>query len=219
VNDRILAVCELSKDLLFEKIPDGKTAYYADASLAAGRAAAEVLRGGDIFEIYAENKIAIIKRAAPRGKFVFLRGLATMSAKECSVEIYEDSIRELATRAGMDYGLAERAHLAHELFHILEYKNGKSFSDELEKVTTVKIFGRARKAKINACEEVAAHAFAKELTDLEFLPNYYDYLYLIQVGKITREAFGEKLRACADSLKISALEGVKLEKEIMTWRF
>ncbi|MDR1001174.1 MAG: hypothetical protein LBL96_10330 [Clostridiales bacterium] len=201
MDDRLLALCEISNDLLFEKIPKGKLAYYVDHSLKAGRNAAEGLKGREIHEIYSENCITVAKHAPQKSSFgVILRGMATMSEKGCSIEVYGDSVRELAKYAGMDYGLAERVHLAHELFHFLEYKRGRSFSDELEKVVTVRIFGYSRKAKINRCEEVAAHAFAKEMLDLPCLPNYYDYLYLVGAGKMTREALDGKLRVCSDML-------------------
>ena len=37
MEDRILAMCELSNDLLFHKIPRERLGYYVDASLEAGR--------------------------------------------------------------------------------------------------------------------------------------------------------------------------------------
>ncbi len=40
MDDRILAACELSNDLIFQKIPKDRLAYYIDVPLAAGRKAA-----------------------------------------------------------------------------------------------------------------------------------------------------------------------------------
>ena len=46
MDDRILAMCELSNDLLFQKIPPERMAYYVDGALEAGRAAAGRRRSG-----------------------------------------------------------------------------------------------------------------------------------------------------------------------------
>ena len=64
-------------------------------------------------------------------------------------------------------------------------------AEELEPVICFRILGIQRKAHIRRCEEVAAHAFAKELLGLPVLPNFYDYLYLMGTGKMTQTAFRE----------------------------
>ena len=147
------------------------------------------------------NPIAVAKRPPVKSPFgVALRGMATMSPKGCTVEIYEESIADMARWCGMDQDLAERIHLAHEFFHFLEYQRRPFFLEKLEPVVTARLLGYARKAAINRCSEAAAHAFAKTLLGLERLPNYYDYVYLIAIGKMTQEAFEEKLGLYADML-------------------
>lgn len=59
MEDRILAMCELSNDLLFHKIPRERLGYYVDASLEAGRSAAKCFSGRSIRELYEEYGIAI----------------------------------------------------------------------------------------------------------------------------------------------------------------
>ena len=54
MEDRILAMCELSNDLLFHKIPRERLGYYVDASLEAGRSAAKCFSGRSIRELYEE---------------------------------------------------------------------------------------------------------------------------------------------------------------------
>ena len=51
MEDRILAMCELSNDLLFHKIPRERLGYYVDAALEAGRSAATCFSGRSIREL------------------------------------------------------------------------------------------------------------------------------------------------------------------------
>ena len=195
MDDRILAMYELSNDLLFQKIPSGRLAYYVDSSLAAGRAAAGQYRGADIRTLYRDNGIQIhAGGSGKKGYGVILRGQATMSPAECSVELYPDSIEELARHSAWEGRrlTAEEAtdvHLAHEFFHIWEYRCGESIVEELEPVISFSLLGFQRKSHINRCGEIAAHAFAKELLGLPCLPNLYDYLYLIETEKMKRADF------------------------------
>ena len=63
MEDRILAMCELSNDLLFHKIPRERLGYYVDASLEAGRSAAKCFSGRSIRELYEEYGEQIKKSA------------------------------------------------------------------------------------------------------------------------------------------------------------
>ncbi len=218
MEDRVLALCELSNDLLFHKISPNRLGYYVDGALDAGRRAARNFSGRSIQQIYQENGISI--RYAGSGKQsygVILRGQSVMSDAECSVEIYQESIDALASHSSWEGGAlsaqaALEIHLAHEFYHIWEYRNHCSIAEELEPVTRYhiweyrnhcsiaeelepvtrfQILGIQRKAHIRRCEEVAAHAFAKEMLGLPVLPNFYDYLYLMGTGKMTQTAFRE----------------------------
>ncbi|HHX11752.1 MAG TPA: hypothetical protein GX731_02945 [Clostridiales bacterium] len=191
-NERILALCELSNDLLFGKIPEDKISYYIDSSLAAGRAAAKEYAGMDIKELYHSNNIQIEYQKEHKGSFgVMLRGQAVMGKDETKVELYSSSIESLANNsyiygsAPISYDLALNIHLAHEFFHFLEYKSINFVSDQLDTVVIMKIFALQRRAHIKRCSEIAAHGFAKELLQLQYLPNLYDYAYLINTGKMT----------------------------------
>lgn len=208
MDDRVLALCELSNDLVFQKIPRERLAYYVDASLAAGRDAAEQFRGRDVGEVYRERGVAIDYAGSGKSGYgVILRGQSVMSKEGCRVEVYRDSINELAAHSAWEGGAltpeeATQAHLAHELFHIWEYQEGRSIVQELEPVVSASLLGWKRKSHVNRCCEVAAHAFAKELLGLPVLPNFYDYLYLIRTGKMDQEAFDgmiERMTALLDS--------------------
>lgn len=200
MEDEVLALCELSNDLVYEKIPEDKLRYYIGESLKAGREAALPLEGRDILELYRENRIRIHYQDRSPGKFgVLLRGSAEMDEKECGVTLYRASIAELAGHAKsegeplLDYDGALRIHLAHEFYHFQEYRQGSVISARLDPVVTLRIGRYARTAHVRRCEEIAAHAFAKELLGLPVLPNYYDYLYLIDTGAMTKADFDKML--------------------------
>lgn len=200
MDDRVLAMCELSGDLLFHKIPRNRLEYYVDGSLCAGRGAAALYSGQRIQDLYRDSGIQI--RYAGSGKQnygVLLRGQSVMGKDGCSVEVYQDSIEALAASSAWDGSRltpeeALETHLAHEFFHIWEYRNGLSITDKLEPIVSLRVLGFQRTSHIYKCGEIAAHAFAKELLGLPFLPNFYDYLYLMNTGKMTRSAFDELLR-------------------------
>lgn len=130
------------------------------------------------------------------------------------VLIYKGSIRELAEHSqcelemglikidGLDLEKALEVHLAHEFFHYLEYHSSELrdektlhyhdlgfVSEYLELIEHLKLFRWSRKAGILRSSEIAAHAFAKEITGLSVLPNYYDYCYLIMTGKAKADEF------------------------------
>lgn len=195
MDDRVLALCELKNDLLFHKIPREELSTYVDSSLAAGRDAAAAFAGLDIEELYREHGICISYAGSGKQSYgVILRGQVTMSARECAVEVYRESIEELSRHStwegrSLTYDEALHVHLAHEFFHFWEYKSGGAVSERLPGVETFSFLGLRRTARINRCSEVAAHAFAKELLGLPCLPNLYDYLYLIDTGKMERAAF------------------------------
>lgn len=200
MDDHALALCELSNDLIYGKIPKDKLFYYVSNSLLAGKDAAKKYQGSDILKLYQENGIRVdYLDKSPEQFGVLLRGNAVLSGKDCSVELYRESIRQLAAHsktedgAALDYDFALRIHLAHEFYHFLEYREGTTISMRLDPVKTLDLKFYSRRAHVRRCEEVAAHAFAKELLGLPVLPNYYDYLYLIDCGKLSRSKFESML--------------------------
>lgn len=209
MDDRLLAMCELSNDLLFHKIPPQRLAYYVDRSLQAGRECARLFAGTPVQKLYEQYGLSIhYSGNGKHGYGVILRGQSVMGPDGCSVEVYQDSIRELAAHSAWEGTVLSPAealnvHLAHEFFHIWEYREGRSIVEELEPVTTLTLLGLRRTAHISRCGEIAAHAFAKALNGLLFLPNFYDYLYLIDTNQMTSAAF-QSLTERMDALLGSA---------------
>lgn len=208
IADTVLGMFELSNDLLYGKIPEHRYRYYVEESLRLGREAAERVKGmGDIFQLYEDAGIRIIYQESSGENY----GVSFRAQSEygqdgsASVLMYRQSIADLAKHSQIDEGKALEVHLAHEYFHYLEYHSGEVrddrtmeyychgfVSDYLEQVQLLPIFGRKRSAGILRCSEIAAHAFAKELTGLAVLPNYYDYSYLMAKGMLKKEDFLEQ---------------------------
>lgn len=201
IDDGVLALCELSNDIMFEKIPKDKINYYINESLRAGYLVAEQYMGCDIRDMYKESNIKIQFHKVSKGSFgIILRGQMEIGKEDAKVEIYEDSIHTLANKSAMEgiralsYDEALNLQLSHEYFHFLEYRNKKVVSEQLDPIIIQKVFNIKRTAHINRCSEIAAHAFAKKLQGLEYLPNLYDYSYLIQIKKMTQIQFDKMIQ-------------------------
>lgn len=216
ISDEALAMFELSNDLLFGKIPENRYAYYVESSLHLGREAAKKVIDGNaeknIFQLYEKAGIAITyQEESGKNYGVSFRAQSEYGKDgSANVMIYRQSISDLVMDGGsceLNEEKALEVHLAHEYFHYLEYHseeikdketmvfyNCGFISDYLEPVELSRIFGRRRTAGILRCSEIAAHAFAKELTGLTVLPNYYDYVYLMKKGKICEADFLKKVK-------------------------
>jgi len=200
IKDEVLALCELTNDLLYHKIPKEKLIYYIEESLKIGRLVAKSYKGKEIQKLYEEHKIEVEYIKESQKKYgVSFRAQVEMDKKHTKVILYEGSIRELTQNSGYEvrkpisYEKALSIHLAHEFFHYLEYSKEEFVSDKLEAVEMMKLPFFTRKAQINRCSEIAAHAFAKELLCLQELPNIYDYYYLINSGKMKKSDFDEMI--------------------------
>lgn len=209
METRVLALCELSNDLLYHRIPKPKLSYYIEESLRMGTEAAGLYKGCDLNALYQKHEITVSVQEDGTAAFgMAYRGEITLEKGNCSAVLFRSSIHALAEHSegpglpGIDYELAGRIHLAHEFFHFLEFESGSYVSQVLDSITTLKVLGLERKARINRCSEVAAHAFAKALLGLEVLPNYYDYRYLINTGNMTEEAFAQMLEKYRNELNV-----------------
>lgn len=201
IKDEVLALCEISNDLLYHKIPKEKLAYYIKESMDIGRETAKIYLKRDIFDLCQENKIEIeYIRESKKTYGISYRAQVEMDKKHTKICIYEGSIRELAKNSGYEgrkaltYEEALKIHLGHEFFHFLEYINSNFVPDRLEEIVTMKLLTFTRKARIQRCSEIAAHAFAKELLGLKELPNVYDYIYLVNSGKMKKDYFAGMLK-------------------------
>ncbi len=201
VRDEVLGLCELTNDLLYHKIPKENIRFYIEESLKIGTNAARDYKGMDITKVCEENGILVeFLKESKKSYGISFRAQVEMNKKQTKIWIYEGALKDLARNSKYDgrrplsYEDALRIHLGHEFFHYLEYKQDQFVSEKLPKIITLQLFGLKREAGINRCSEIAAHAFAKELLQLEELPNIYDYFYLINSGQMKAESFNEMIR-------------------------
>ncbi|MDO3408447.1 hypothetical protein QWJ34_01565 [Saccharibacillus sp. CPCC 101409] len=203
LSDEALGGLALEEDPLFGRIPPSAYAYYVACSLEFGREAARPLRGRSPRELLEEEGIEIRFEAQSGQMFgSALRAQIDWTGRTPFVTVYRDSMDRLAEAAAA-LGASARGlrtpddlaavHLAHEYYHWLEYRAGDFTADRLEKVEALRLGPIRRRAAVRQSGEIAAHAFAKELLGLPFLPNVLDYLYLLQSGTLNKEVFTEKL--------------------------
>ncbi|MGZ7444499.1 hypothetical protein [Paenibacillus sp. TH7-28] len=203
LDDEVLALAELERDPVFHKIEPRKYGYYLSRSLAAGREAAERLRGQDIRVLLEQAGVQFkLAESAGTGAFkVALRAQLDWSGKVPQITVYRESLRQLqaAAEAGGVLGPVtfERIadiHLAHEYYHLLEYRSGRFTNELLDPVESLRIGPFRRKATILQTSEIAAHAFCKELLGLPYLPSLLDHIYLVQTGEIQMEQFAGNVK-------------------------
>ena len=202
IRDEVLGLCELTNDLLYHKIPKDKVSLYIEESLEIGKSAAQAYKGMDIIEVCKESGVEIqFLKESKKTYGVSFRAHVEMSQKQTKIWIYEGSLDDLAKnskfagRKSISYQDALRIHLSHEFFHYLEFKQDRFVSAILPKIVPFQVFGLKIERSINRCSEIAAHGFAKELLQLEELPNIYDYIYLINSGQMKQEHFFDMIRS------------------------
>lgn len=193
-SDEFLAYLELKQDMFFNKIPNEKLAYYIEQALTIGRDYADSYAGKTIEQLYEQAGITI-RTENHDGEFfkVKLRAqFETNSKGNSQVYLYKESILPLAEANQMEYEEMAQIILTHEFFHNIEYGLEKTIGDQLEPVETLRVFGLSRKANITRASEVAANAFTKRFLDLSYLPNYYDYQFLLATKQMTPKDLEEE---------------------------
>ncbi|MEA4845671.1 MAG: hypothetical protein VB106_00395 [Clostridiaceae bacterium] len=188
MSDYELAYEQLSRDLLFYKIPSEQVEYYVNTAMDIGAEAAEQYQSKDICELCTENGV-FIEISNRSGKFLGTRMRAEIHMKddENKIILYQQSIDDIA-KAVLDclpceQQLSEdkirKMHIAHEFFHFIEHRNDCCVNEMLPKVVIFRILGLQRKASILTLSEVAAHSFSKRLLALPHYPYLYDKLYAL----------------------------------------
>ncbi|MFL2094876.1 hypothetical protein [Marinilactibacillus psychrotolerans] len=193
MDDEKLALVELKRDLLFEKIPITMYEYYVKQSMKIGIDAAEKLERKSLSEIYKEynikisynKKTNILMNFQLRAEFIKGRG-------QDEVVIYTDTLDELKNCLNHSEYIKEEItlselidlHLAHELCHFLEYENNFPIEKRLEPVKVKTLFGRHKMMYIKQCSEIACHTFAKKITNFPYFPTLLDVIFLESKGEL-----------------------------------
>lgn len=182
---------------------------FVDACLAAGRDRAAQWRGAD-----PQGALAglgyVVRRAgglSPGSRPGFHLCAMTRAGADGAggtVELYVDEVaakgRALA-ELGVVLGEEEllRMHLAHELYHALEFSHGPMTPEAVPPVRVLGLFG-LRERRPACASEIAAHAFARRLTGIPICPLLVDALALMGEGSLSQEGFLAQLRRARRAL-------------------
>lgn len=213
-GDDVLGYAELKNDLLFHRIPHSKRRYYVERPLAVGREQALAFKaryGTDVGAICRDRgiRIDLNPRKGTIGQIRF-RAQIELSAKERVITLYQSSMEELRQSAGVllpgrSFSLKEVTdiHLAHELFHDLEFTELGYTNKRLDDISSLSLGPLRIRASVTRTSEIAAHAFSRYLLDLPCLPNLLDYAYMIHSGTLTAAEFWRQTEIWAEELEQS----------------
>lgn len=205
--DKLLDLCtpdnmilaELYEDPQFANIPHDRLGYYLTAVRdIAKRTAARV-------KVEAAQR-SLTELCKERGISVHIVDQSAAFPAACRAEIYyQENIINIFKSSLMEMYQQLQAlnfcpggqavsidtildiHLAHELYHLLEYTEGEDTSALLTPVTSYKFGVFKQKAKIIRASEAAAHLFCMEMLALPFHPKVLDFLCLLQSGTVSAE--------------------------------
>ncbi|WP_340022424.1 hypothetical protein MHI24_25860 [Paenibacillus sp. FSL K6-1096] len=213
-GEDILAYAELKNDLLFHRIPHSKRRYYVERPLAIGREQALAFKaryGTDVGAICRDRgiRVQLNERKGSIGQIRF-RAQIELSAKERIITLYQSSMEELRQCAGVllpgrSFSLKEVTdiHLAHELFHDLEFTELGYTNKRLDDISSLSLGPLRIRASVTRTSEIAAHAFSRYLLDLPCLPNLLDYAYMIHSGTLSAADFWRQTEIWAEELERS----------------
>ncbi|MEK4854596.1 hypothetical protein NST04_32480 [Paenibacillus sp. FSL H7-0756] len=213
-GDEVLGYAELKNDLLFHRIPYSKRRYYVERPLAIGREQALAFKaryGTDVGAICRNRgiRIDLNLRKGTIGQIRF-RAQIELSAKERVITLYQSSMEELRQSAGVllpghSFSLKEITdiHLAHELFHDLEFTELGYTNKRLDDISSLSLGPLRIRSSVTRTSEIAAHAFSRYLLDLPCLPNLLDYAYMIHSGTLTAAEFWRQTEIWAGELEHS----------------
>ena len=176
---------------------------FVDACLAAGRDRAAQWRGADPQGAlaglgYVVRRTGGLSPGSRPGFHLCAMTRAGADGAGGTVELYVDEVaakRRALAELGVVLGEEEllRMHLAHELYHALEFSHGPMTPEAVPPVSVLGLFG-LRERRPACASEIAAHAFARQLTGIPICPQRVDALALMGEGSLSQEGFLAQLR-------------------------
>jgi hypothetical protein len=184
-DDQALAYLELEKDIVFPHLSTPARLQYINHALRAGRGQAALYKGMDVFHLanalgvrlVAESTQSVVAGVIFRSTYDF--ATRTITIYKSSIDQVYEVLSELLPKP-WDGEQVLSLHIAHELFHHLEATHITPVHEQLPPVSTFRLGPiHVTRACSRQCGEIAAHAFARELLDLPFLPSAIDWLVLV----------------------------------------
>lgn len=184
IDDFTAGYLELTRDFFFDKIPLNLRGKIVEIAINVGReTAAKIVEetgtanpwriaeylGLDISVVSQEN---VIGNLLIRSEYVHPK----------TIRIYKQSIEQLKkaiSRLGLEELFPSESmfnlHIAHEIFHHLE-KTRIGILSEQYSVERFRLGPLRLKIRVGAVSEIAAHTFARTLTNVKVLPSVLDYV-------------------------------------------
>ncbi|ELU5588512.1 hypothetical protein SCB17_003023 [Clostridium perfringens] len=202
-TDDIMSLAELKEDPMFSIMSKKEILYYIRESQRIATERAKTLKEEFIYE----NLIDIcnikgiqVNICNKDCKFMDIKYRAEIYYRKSEINIIRPSIELMFNELKnnnlniyKDKTLVIEdvidIHLAHELYHLLEYNEQKDTSYLLNPITELKIFNFKKVRRVLKVSEIAAHKFCKEYLDMTFHPKVLDYLYLIGRGELNEKVF------------------------------
>lgn len=182
---------------------------FVDACLAAGRDRAAQWRGADPQGAlaglgYVVRRTGGLSPGSRPGFHLCAMTRAGADGAGGTVELYVDEVaakRRALAELGVVLGEEEllRMHLAHELYHALEFSHGPMTPEAVPPVRVLGLFG-LRERRPACASEIAAHAFARRLTGIPICPQLVDALALMGEGSLSRCALLSQVRRARRAL-------------------
>ena len=196
ISDRLYAMSDLYTDHLFSKIPKSKLHYYIDYPIKIGNTVAETTKylnkNFKLREICMERNINIdiIDKEYRVGKIKFR---AEIFLRKRKINIMGASIKQLQECLDDKFTFDEVVdiHIAHELYHFIEYDKKVKTNQILDKIESFKFGCFKRHSTIVKTSEIAAHAYCKKLLGLNFHPKALDYQYMMKQNIINEKKLEE----------------------------
>lgn len=193
----VMSLTELSEDSVFCKIPKGKVKEYIDGAASIARKKAEIFKNGNNKNLieFCKHKGVTVNIIDANYEVMKIKYRADIYYDKKQINIIKPSILEMYNflekfkTFGEGFNLTIEKiidiHIAHELYHLIEYMEKEETGKLLPKVTTFKIGKYERKVEVTKTSEVAAHIFCMEVLNLPYHPRLLDFLYLLVSKQIT----------------------------------
>lgn len=215
-----MCLAELKEDAKFKNLPAGAVRDYIDRliKIAAGKAddIKLKLKQKKILKSESENlNFSLEDICKSKGMSVnLIEGSGASAGGHFRAEIYfEEKIINIMKRSidqmydvlknfvvyfgenknFISFENIKNMHIAHELYHLIEFTDGEYTPEMLPPVKNFKIFGFERRSGVSKASEAAAHIFCMRLLDLPFHAKMLDYLCLLSAGEVTPERLIEFL--------------------------
>lgn len=203
-----MAMADLAEDGGFARLPAGRKKEYIARLVETAEGAADRVKkeypGAGVLEICRAMGLSADLAGGPsEGRACRFR--AEIFCDEKKININATLIERMSgSLARVDFfdGSEEynsmdkltQMHIAHELYHYIEYAGGIGATDTLPELSRFKIFGFERRIGVLNSAEAAAHIFCMRMLDLPFHPKMLDLLCLLSEGEVTFEALSGYLQ-------------------------